>query len=192
MPRWGLATAAAAPILLVAGWTIAAKLQPDGFDSVTQTISELAAADASHRWVMTAAILGTGASQIATAVALRPAARSGRLLLAAGGVFTVLVALNPLPPEGQSAFAHAIVAAGSFAALAAWPLVSWQRGAVVPWALRRSVSVTAGCGLVLATAWLFREVLTDGETVGLIERADAVLLNLWPVAVVVSIMRAEG
>lgn len=70
MPWWGVATAAAAPILLVAGWTIAARLQPGGFDPVARTISDLAGAEASHRWVMTFAILGTGACQIATAVAL--------------------------------------------------------------------------------------------------------------------------
>ena len=43
MPWWGVATAAAAPILLVAGWTIAARLQPGGFDSVARTISDLEA-----------------------------------------------------------------------------------------------------------------------------------------------------
>ena len=50
MPLWGVVTATAAPILLVAGWTIADRLQPGGFDPVTGTISDLAGADASHRW----------------------------------------------------------------------------------------------------------------------------------------------
>jgi hypothetical membrane protein len=189
MPLWGVVTAAAAPILLVAGWTIAARLQPGGFDPVTETISDLAGADASHRWVMTAAILGTGACQVATAVALRPAALPGRLVFAAGGVCTILVGLSPLPSAGQAAPVHAVVAAGSFAALAAWPLVSWRQGESVPWGLRRGVALSAGCGLVAVTAWFFRDAVLGTGTVGLSERAAAVLLNLWPLAVAVSARR---
>jgi hypothetical membrane protein len=189
VPWWGVVTAAAAPILLVAGWTIAARLQPGGFDPVVGTISDLAGADASHRWVMTTAILGTGACQIATAVALRPAALPGRLVYAAGGVCTVLVGLNPLPPAGQMSTVHAVFATGSFAALAAWPLAGWRRGESVPWGLRRGVSVGAGCGLLAVTAWFFRDAVAGSSTVGLSERAAAVLLNVWPLAVAVSARR---
>ena len=190
MPAWGLITAAAAPILLVAGWTMAARLQPDGFDSTTQTISALAATDASGRWVMTTALLGVGVSQIGTAVALRPAARTGRILLGSGGVFTLLVALNPLPPAGQPASVHGVVAAGSFAALAAWPLFSWQR-APSAWALRPAVAMTAGAVLVLATGWFFASVVTDAQRIGLAERSAAVVLNLWPLAAAGSAWRAQ-
>jgi len=189
---WGVVTAAAAPILLVAGWTIAARLQPGGFDPVTETISDLAGADASHGWVMTTAILGTGVCQIATAVALRPAALAGRLAFAAGGLCTVLVGLSPLPPAGQTSNVHAVVAAGSFAALATWPFVNWRRGESVPWGLRRGVAVSAGCGLVAVTAWFFRDVVAEATTVGLSERADAALLNLWPLAVAVSAWRLSA
>jgi hypothetical membrane protein len=184
-----VATAAAAPILLVAGWTIAARLQPGNFDSVTQTISDLAAADASHRWVMTAAILATGACQMATAVALLPAALPGRFVLAAGGVCTVLVGLNPLPSAGQAATTHGFVAAASFGALATWPLASWRRGESIPWGLRRGVALSAGCGLLAVTAWFFRDVLAGTMSVGLSERAAAVLLNVWPFAVALSVWR---
>lgn len=189
MPVWGVVTAASAPILLVAGWTIAARLQPGGFDAVTETISDLAGADASQRWVMTTAILGTGACQVATAVALRPAALPGRLVFAAGGVCTILVGLNPLPTAGQAATVHAVAAAGSFAALATWPLASWRRGESVPRGLRRGVALSAGCGLVAVTAWFFRDAVAEGATVGLSERAAAVLLNLWPLAVALSVWR---
>lgn len=192
MPRWGVVTAAAAPVLLVAGWTIAARLQPEGFDQVTQTISALAADDATDQWVMTAAIIGTGIAQIATAVALRPAARPGRILLATGGVFTVLIALNPLPAGGEGSTAHAVVAAGSFGALALWPFVSWRSGDAVPWALQRGVALAAGAGLVAATAWFFHAALTESANVGLVERVDALLLNLWPLAVAVSVAKDKA
>jgi len=190
MPRWGLLAAGAAPVLLVAGWTIAARLQPEGFDPVSQTISELAGDDAAHQWIMTTAIIGTGIAQIATAVAMRPAARPGRILLATGGLFTVLIAANPLPEGGGGSTAHAVVAAGSFGALAMWPFVSWRPGESTPWGLRRAVALTAGVGLVAATAWFFQAALSESANVGLVERVDALLLNLWPLAVATSIRAA--
>ncbi|MDO8732810.1 MAG: DUF998 domain-containing protein [Actinomycetota bacterium] len=191
MPRWGLLTAAAAPILLVAGWTIAARLQTNGFDSTTQTISALAGADATDGWLMTTALAGVGVSQIGTALALKPAARAGRVVLGTGGVFTLLVAMSPLPTAGQAAPLHGVVAAGSFAALAAWPLLSWQRGASTPWALRPAVAMTAGSVLVVATGWFFASVVSDAPKVGLAERSAAVVLNLWPLAAAASIWRFQ-
>ena len=191
MPTWGLLTAAAAPLLLVAGWTIAARLQPGDFDSTTQTISALAGADATDAWVMTSALVGVGISQIATAVAFGPATRACRILLGTGGVFTLLVAMNPLPHIGEPATVHGVVAAGSFAALAIWPLLSWQRGASTPWALRPTVALSAGSVLVVATGLFFASVLTDAQRVGLTERGAALALNLWPLAAAASIWRVQ-
>ncbi len=191
MPSWGLITAAAAPVLLVAGWALAARLQPEGFDSTTQTISALAGADATRPWVMTTALVGVGFSQIGTAVAIRPVARAGRILFGAGGVCTLLVAANPLPTAGQSAPVHAVVAAGSFAALAAWPLLSWQGRTSSAWALRPTVAIAAGSALAMATGWFFAAVVTDAPKVGLAERGAAVALNLWPLAAAASIWKAQ-
>ena len=78
VPWWGRLSATLAPVLLIGGWTWAAALQPAGFDSVTGTISELAGLDAQSRWVMTAAIAGTGLCHAVTALALRPAAVVGQ------------------------------------------------------------------------------------------------------------------
>jgi hypothetical protein len=108
-----------------------------------------------------------------------------------GGVFTVLVALNPLPPAGQPSTVHAVVAAGSFGALAAWPLVSWRREPMVAWGLRRRVAVAAGCGLVALTGLFFAVVMAGGSRVGLVERIDAAALNLWPFAVAMTIVRSR-
>jgi hypothetical protein len=56
VPWWGLVSSAAAPVLLVGGWTVAAGLQPGSFDAVAATISSLAAVGAADRWVMTLAL----------------------------------------------------------------------------------------------------------------------------------------
>src|SRR5947209_2184569 len=94
---WGVLSSAAAPVLLIGGWTVAAARQADGFDPTVDTISALAAVGATDRAVMTTALVGLGASYVVTALALRPAATPGRLVLAAGGVATVLVTAFPLP-----------------------------------------------------------------------------------------------
>jgi hypothetical protein len=52
---------AVAPVLLVAGWTVAAGLQPRSFDAVAGTISALAAPGAADRWVMTLVFAVVGA-----------------------------------------------------------------------------------------------------------------------------------
>ena len=62
--------------------------QPRSFNPVADTISALAAEDATDRWVMTFALLGLGACYITTALALRPAAAPGRLILTIGGAAT--------------------------------------------------------------------------------------------------------
>jgi len=120
-PGWGLLSCSAAPLVLVGGWTLAARRQPPGYDAVRDTISALAARDATDRWLMTAALAGVGACHVATAWVLRPAARTGRVLLAAGGGATVAVALFPLPSAGGQSRAHSVAATLAFGALTLWP-----------------------------------------------------------------------
>jgi len=123
VPWWGVVSAAAAPVLLIGGWTVAARLQPGSFNAVADTISALAARGAADRQVMTLALAGTGTCYILTGLALRPAAWPGRLILMGGGAATVLVAANPQPGGGGNSPAHVFWAAAGFVALAAWPLI---------------------------------------------------------------------
>jgi hypothetical protein len=55
-------------------------------------VSAIAAHGAADRWVMTFAFQIAGACEVATGLALRPAASAGRLVLMAGGAVGVLVA----------------------------------------------------------------------------------------------------
>jgi hypothetical protein len=73
---WGLISSAAAPVLLIGGWTVAAGLRPRSFNPVADTISALAAHDATDRWVMTSALLGVEARYVITALALQSRYRS--------------------------------------------------------------------------------------------------------------------
>ena len=186
VPGWGVASAVAAPVLLVGGWTWDQAVQPAPFDPVRQTISALAATGTPNRVVMTVALLGLGVAHATTALALRPAARAGRLTLAVGGVATVLVALLPLPWPSGSAAAHTATASTAFVALTVWPVLAARSRPDMPMALRRKAAGTATLVLVLLVAWLLVELRSGGPAVGLSERVAAAAQALWPLAVVLS------
>src|SRR4051794_5022699 len=97
--RVSLVSSVLAPILLIGGWTVAAWLQPAGYSSTRQTISELAGHGATDRWLMTAALVGVGLCHLVTAYGLG-AATPGRLVHALGGLATLAVAAFPLPAVG--------------------------------------------------------------------------------------------
>ena len=186
VPWWGVASAAAAPVLTVAGWSVAGALQPRPFDPVTQTVSMLAAPGAADRWVMTLTFVVVGACDLVTGLALRPARVPGRLLLMAGAVAGVLVAANPLQPGTTIPVPHMICAAAGCAGVVAWPAGAWRRGPWVPWGLRPAVSAGAAAVLLALVAWFGAELITGGGLAGLAERSFGGALALWPLAVVAS------
>jgi hypothetical protein len=53
VPWWGVLPAAAARVLLVAGRTVAATLQPSSFNWLASTVSVLTVREAADPWVMT-------------------------------------------------------------------------------------------------------------------------------------------
>lgn len=190
--RWAVLSSAAAPVLLIGGWTLGATRQPAAFDSTVDTISALAAYGAANRWIMTVGLGGLGVCHVVTALGLRPAALPGRIVLAAGGVATVLVAAFP-QPEGGSSAAHVAAAAVAFPALSVWPALASRRGrpgVLRPGVLRPAVGVTVSAGLLGLLGWFFWELSGDGALVGLTERLLAGSQALWPL-VVVSTLRAS-
>ena len=188
MPWWGVGSAAAAPVLLIGGWTLAAARQGGGFDPAVETISALAALDAKDRWLMTAALAGLGCCHVVTAAALRPAAPAGRVLLAAGGVGTVLVAAYPLPVGDGDSTPHTAAAALAFGALAAWPALARRRTG--PPVLRPAVAGAAAGTLLGLVGWFVTELVRDGDAVGFTERLAAGAQAVWPLVTVLSARRA--
>ena len=195
IPGWALVSAAAAPVALVGGWSLAAQRQPDGFDSTVDTISALAATGATDRWLMTAALIAVGVCHVVTALGLSPAAVAGRITLGLGGVATMLVAAFPLPAVGDAP-AHAAAAGVAFVALAAWPALAWRRDpaalrptALQPAALRPAVSIGAALVLLVLVGW-FAVTLGAGGRVGLAERVAAGAQACWPLLVALSARRA--
>ncbi len=188
IPWWGLVSAAAAPIVLGGGLALAEALQPPGYSPVRDTISALAAYGAADRLVMTSALAGLGCCHVVTAVALRPAWRAGRVVLAAGGLATLMVAAFPQPAAGNSV-AHTIAATVAFTTLALWPSFAARRKLSPP-LLTGPVSAAASVVLLGLVAWFAVEL--HGGQRGLAERAAAGAQALWPLAVVVTTRLANA
>ena len=108
VPWWSVVSSAAAPVLMVAGWTVAAGLQRS-FDPVAYTVSALAAPGAADRWVMTLTFVVVGLCYFVTGLGLRPARVPGRLMLMAAAVTGVLVAANPEHPGTNLPVPHMIL-----------------------------------------------------------------------------------
>lgn len=178
MRRWVPYSAGLAPTALIGGWTIAAARQRDGFDQVRDTISALAAHGADDRWVMTTALAVLGGAHVATAAGLDEAAPAGRLVLALGGLTAALVAAFPQPSAG-----HLPAATVSFAALALWPAFSG-----LP---TKTAGRWASIGLLALLGWLLME-LGGGHLLGLSERIVAAAQALWPLAVVLVLLRRSS
>ena len=185
VPWWGVVSSAAAPVLMVAGWTVAAGLQRS-FDPVADTVSALAAPGAADRWVMTLTFVVVGMCYFVTGLGLRPARLPGRLMLMAAAVAGMLVAANPEHAGNSLPVPHMIWGAAGCAVLVAWPAGAWRRGRSVPWGLRPAVSAGAVAVLLALVAWFGVELITGGGLAGLAERMFGAALALWPLAVVAS------
>lgn len=189
IPWWGTASALAAPVVLLAGTAAATRVQPPGFDALGNTMSALAGQGANDRWIMTATFVVVAACDIVTALALRPAPRAGRAVLAAAGLGGMMVAAFPERLGGS--LIHACWAGVAFGALILWPVLARRRGPGVPWGLRPGTVFAVAAALAALTAWFAAEELFRGADMGLAERAAGVAQTAWPLFVVLSCRRAR-
>lgn len=178
VPWWTVVSASAAPVLLVVGFLVAAMLQPASYDSLRDTISELAARGAADPWVMTAAIAAVGACYLVTALGLNPARYIGRLALACGGIATLSIAAFPTPLHGYSR-PHAFAVIAASATICAWPVLAAHRQHRTP-LMRLGPNVAASAVTFALIMWF----TFNGGELGLAERCAAVAPALWlfPVA----------
>ena len=176
-------SATVAVLALVGGWTWAAALQAGGFDARSETISALAASATPHRWVMTTGLVVTGLAHVVTAWALGTAHRTGRMVLAAGGVATLAIAALPLPSRAESSTAHTVVATASFVLLGLWPWFAARPGG--PRVLTARVARTAAVVLTASVASLGLGV--SGGSFGLHERIVAALTVVWPLVTAIGV-----
>lgn len=177
MRSWVPVSAVLAPVALAGGWTVAAARQPESYDSVRDTISALAADGATDPWIMTTGLAVLGAAHVVTAAGLTDVGRPARLVHAAGGVATMLVAVFAQPSAG-----HEPAATAAFVALALWPAFSRR------WPARSRV-VT---GVLLLLLGGFAVSLRAGAGVGLTERVVAGAEALVPLGYALALRRSRA
>ena len=189
VPGWAVGTAALTPLGMIGGWTLAAALQGPGFDQVRDTISALATQSMQAPEVMTVGLALTGLGHLATAAALRPARARGRVVLAVGGLATVVVSALPVDSAPR---AHGVAAAVGFGAHSLWPALAARRGGPGP--LRPAVGIAASGALLALLTWFVVELQgvgpDGGAATGLAERAVAGAQSVWPLVVVLGLLRA--
>ncbi len=175
VPWWTTASAGAAPVLLIAGFLIAASIQRVSYNPIHDTISALASPGATDPWVMTTIILAVGACYVATALGLRPARYGGRVALAGGGLATAFIAAFPTPLHGYSR-AHLLAVVAAAATMSVWPLLAAHRQHQARLMTRVPNAIASAITLSLL---IWFALATGGGDIGLAERFAAVAPALW-------------
>jgi hypothetical membrane protein len=184
-------------IAFTIAWIVAEVLQ-DGYSLRRDYISELAALDAQHAWIMITGFLWLGAGTVALGVGLAGAlegrlARIGSILLALAGIGIIVTGLARVDCRGRlvacaaridaadvswHSATHELVSLLVFLALVAAPLVlarAFSGGA--PWRDLGAYSITTGAvGLVLPVLLLSG---LSGSWSGVVQRVFLTVLLLW-------------
>ena len=182
IPWWALVSSSCAPVVLIAGWVIAASLQPAGYDAMVQSISALAAQGATDRWVMTGALYLLGVCHAVTALGLRAASMAGRIALACGGAASIMVGLSPEPGGGGTTVRHLVSTGVGFTAIAVWSTLATVPHNPPVWALRRTVGYAITALMAVGAAWFLLELHGHGVP-GLAERILTAAQSTWPLVV---------
>jgi Protein of unknown function (DUF998) len=185
---WAVGTALLAPAVLVGGWLIGGALQPASYSPMRQTMSALAGISGTDRWVMTAALVLTGACQIATGAGLTGVRLPARILLILTGLSTLGIAASPEPAAGPTS-RHLAFAVSCVVTTAVWPVLVARRGPAQPWILG-----ACGCAMVtLAFAglscWLLIAARYGGSDLGMVERLTSAVQGLFPLVVALALRR---
>jgi hypothetical protein len=130
-----------------------------------------------------------GACDIVAGLALRPARIAGRLILMAGGIAGILVAVSPVHLGDGAPVSHIVWAVAGLAALAVWPAAASYRDPAMPWVLRPAVSAWVTVLHLALVAWFGLELITSAGQAGLAERVLGEAQAIWPFVVIMSCRR---
>jgi hypothetical membrane protein len=183
-------SAALSPLLLTIGWLVAGAFQPPSYSPMRQTVSVMAGYTGTDRWIMTWAMLLTGASYIVTASGMGALWLPARILLVIAGLCSIGIAMSPEPLTGPTAVHLAWTSLGC-ATIAVWP-------AIVAWRAPPALAAISGRNAVVVTTvfaamacWVMFEIWF-GHDLGLAERLTASTQSAWPFVVALAWRRATG
>ncbi len=190
VPWWALFSADLAPVLLIGAWLAADAVQPASYSPIRQTISALAGAAATDRWIMTGTLFLVGGCYLVTAAGLGGIRAPARTLLAVSGVSTIGIAASPEPASGPTPqhLAWVILAAVS---IAAWPALAARRLPPRPLVLNGYGSAAVTVVFAALLGWLFIEAQGGGD-LGLAERLTTSAQACWPFVVALALRRGAS
>lgn len=187
-PAWPIASAAAAPLVLVITATLARMDRTSAYDPISQTLSVLAGRGPGD-WIMTVGFVVSAGCQIVTAVGLRALRPPPRVALALAGCCGLAVAAFPVTSNATNN-AHILATGAGAIVLALWPVLSITTKASAPAIFRARWAIVASLVLTAMLAWVYYEA-THGVILGLAERITAVGEMIWPLLVVMAARRAK-
>ncbi|MET0189732.1 MAG: DUF998 domain-containing protein [Pseudonocardia sediminis] len=176
-----------APAVIPIGSTVAAAVQPPGYDPLRQSLSTLARIGATDRWIMTGTLVLLGLGYVAGALVLTRIPWPGRVAVGLGGAGTLFAGLLPQPETGSSPW-HMGAATVGWIAFVGFPLAASRHPSASPLLGRRAAWVVTGTLLALL-GWFFVQLQTGGPYIGLSERVLIIAQTLWPAVVVAALRR---
>lgn len=187
--RPAIVSAYLAPVLFIGGTIVAGAFWP-GYDSVRQTISELAAGDAPTRVFVTVLFVLTGLCHLVTVTFARGIGIAGRIAFLIGALATLGVAAFPLPSVAGRSAMHNTFAIVGFIFLAAWPLLGMRFRTDFPW-LVRPIGSILGSGILAVFCLWFLIVWTSHSSpyIGVLERIAADAESIWPAVIATALFR---
>ena len=173
-----------APVVLIGSWLIAPIGWP-AYDSLHQTISELAAGDSPRKKPVKVAFIVTGSCHVVTAIAMPHVPTAARAMLVIGGIAAIFVALYPLPTMDSSSVAHTRSAVVHFIAMSTWPLLAVVHDST--WIQSRTGSVFSTTVMLTCFAWFAVSLRRPSLLTGIAERFLSGANVLWPLFLVLQI-----
>lgn len=182
-----IAAGIAGPVLFVGGWVASAALRP-GYSSLHEAISQLARIGAPHRLLMTGAFVGFG---VAMPFFARPCARAlggKRAMIAAitiAGLATFGVGCCPLSRSGGGV---RDVVHGSFATIGYIAMVASASLGSDAFRRRSKPAPALASAAVAIVAAAALSATPFGRYSGLFQRLGLTVVDVWFVAVAVSLL----
>lgn len=174
------------PIQSVMGWLIAGAMW-EGYDPISQTISDLAANESPVKAIMSSFFILGGTLTLIGSVYAKTLGIAGRVALFISGLCTYGLTIFPTPLVGHSDM-HRLFAITSFVLSAGWPLLAMRRNKSAPAIIRPLASIIGTSAQAVLAIW-FLIVWADPMTtnIGVWERIVTTTQSLYVSVVILTI-----
>lgn len=157
-------------------WTVSSYFFP-GYNSVTQSLSELAADDSPVRWVVRLSLITQAIAMICVSNFSKHFALAGRRILTLAAIFLALTALVPSPSQSVYSPTHRILSFLAFALSCLWPAFASSRKFEGLIARETGIRIAVFFLMLTIASWLVW-ALASHTYFGLMQRLNVLLQSL--------------